>query len=98
MPQCGLDSPKDQFHDKIIRFAGRFGEREVFLLLGDFNRHAGYCAKDYEDQRRGCGFRVRNMVGEEILEFSPVMNIIWEWSTFFKKGKVFQSLMSFGDQ
>lgn len=29
------------------------------------------------------------MVGEEILEFSPVMNIIWEWSTFFKKGKVF---------
>ena len=38
-PQCGLDGPQDYFYNNIISFTIKFGEKVVFLILEDFNRH-----------------------------------------------------------
>ena len=68
----------------VINAIRKLGEKEIAVIAGYFNGHAGSNPEGYEDLHVRHGHGVRNKEGEGILEFCAAMNIT-VGNTLFKK-------------
>ena len=75
---------KDEFYDRLIAIANKIGEKEIFVVAGDFNSHVGKAADGFEGVHGGNGYGDRNTEGERILEYGLAMDMLVA-NTVFKK-------------
>ena len=69
-PQSGRPyAEKVRFYDEMGSEWDLGSSREIIVSLGDFNRHVGKCAKNFEGVHGGNGIGKRNAEGRKLLYF-----------------------------
>ena len=84
-PQQGLgDVEKERFYESLIQLVAKINENDMVIIGGDLNGHVGRGANGYEGVHGGCGYGVRNVEGERILEMGSALDLV-VCNTWFKK-------------
>ena len=85
-PQVRLDEQvKCEFWDNLGDLMRTIPEDEKVFLGGDFNRHIGRDAGNYNSVHGGFGLGARNESGENLLEFALAKELVIANSIFRKK-------------
>ena len=76
-PQQGLgNDEKERFYESLIQLVAKINENDMVIIWGDLNGHVDREANVYEGVHRGCGYGVRNVEGERILEMGSALDLV----------------------
>ena len=78
----GQDEVKDPFYHRLQSLLDNFPERDVTILMGDFNAKIGSDNIGYEEVMGQCGLGVMNDNGKRLGELCALNKLVFSGSVF----------------
>ena len=79
---AGEDEVKDAFYHRLQSVIDNFPERDVTILMGDFNAKIGSDNIGCEEVMGQCRLGVMNNNGERLGDFYALNKLVFSWSVF----------------
>ena len=76
------DEAKDQFYNRLQNVIAKYPEKDVTILMGDFNAKIGQDNTGYEEVMGRYGLGEMNENGERFVDFCAMNNLVIGGSTF----------------